>query len=93
MFPPAQTFTTFPNKELALADLARLTTSSFYARDESFQSKVDYYIAEIQKSDLNLVALRDFFKYNDMLDRSRDIKLNDYIPELEACRNYITKLI
>jgi sulfatase maturation enzyme AslB (radical SAM superfamily) len=93
MFPPAQTFTTFPNKELALADLVRLTTSSFYARDESFQSKVDYYIAEIQKSDLNLVALRDFFKYNDMLDRSRDIKLNDYIPELEACRNYITKLI
>ena len=29
------------------------------------------------------------FKYNDVLDKSRDIKLHDYIPELEKCRVYL----
>jgi hypothetical protein len=33
--------------------------------------------------------LKDFFDYNDQLDRARGTKLSDYIPELELARNYI----
>jgi sulfatase maturation enzyme AslB (radical SAM superfamily) len=93
MYPPAQMFNTFPNKELALQDLNKLTKSKYYANDGSFRSKVDYYIAEMQNAKLDLVALEQFFVYNDTLDRSREIQLIDYIPELEQCRNYLTKPI
>jgi len=93
MYPPAQMFNTFPDKELALQDLNKLTKSKYYANDGSFRSKVDYYIAEMQNAKLDLVALEQFFVYNDTLDRSREIRLVDYIPELESCRNYITNQI
>lgn len=90
--PESQIFTTFPNKELALQDLELLKISKFYEQS-LFKSKVDYYINEIQHSRLNLIALEDFFKFNDALDQSRGVKLIDYIPELEQCRSYITKQI
>lgn len=88
--PEAQVFTTFPNKELALNDLELLKTTRFY-KDFLFSSKVDYYISSMQDSTVNTDALTQFFKFNDALDSSRDIKLIDYIPELDACRSYITK--
>jgi len=90
--PDSQIFTTFPNKTLALQDLELIKTTKFY-NDFLFKSKVDYYISELQRSELNLPALEEFFKFNDILDQSRNIRLIDYIPELEACRSYITKQI
>ena len=90
--PDRLVFTTFPNKDLALQDLELLKNSKFY-NQFLFKSKVDYYINELQHSELNLSALEDFFKFNDSLDQSRNVKLIDYIPELEACRSYITKQI
>jgi hypothetical protein len=89
MYPPHQEFTAFPNRELALADLDLLTMSNRYETDLSFKGKVDYYISEMQSTPIDLMALREFFKYNDTLDDSRNIKLIDYIPELEQCRDYI----
>jgi hypothetical protein len=32
--------------------------------------------------------LKDFFDYNDQLDRARGTRLGDYIPELEAARKF-----
>ena len=90
--PDSLVFTTFPNKDLVLQDLESLKNSKFY-NQFLFKSKVDYYINEMQHSKLNLPALEDFFKFNDTLDQSRNIKLIDYIPELEACRSYLTKQI
>jgi len=90
--PESLVFTTFPNKDLVLQDLESLKNSKFY-NQFLFKSKVDYYINEMQNSKLNLPALEDFFKFNDTLDQSRNVKLIDYIPELEACRSYITKQI
>ena len=63
------------------------------SKDESFKSKVDYYINEIIKAPLNIEDLEKFFEYNDVLDKSRNILLKDYIPELEECRKLITKQI
>ena len=90
--PDSLVFTTFPNKDLVLQDLESLKNSKFY-NQFLFKSKVDYYINEMQHSKLNLPALEDFFKFNDTLDQSMNIKLIDYIPELEACRSYLTKQI
>jgi sulfatase maturation enzyme AslB (radical SAM superfamily) len=90
--PDSQIFTTFPNKEVALKDLELLKLSKFYQK-YVFQSKVDYYIKEIKNSSIDLEALKRFFEFNDTLDQSRNVKLIDYIPELEACRSYITKQI
>jgi hypothetical protein len=89
MFSPHQMFNTFPYKEIALQDLSILKTAKSYVNDPSFKSKVDYYISEMSKSKLNLPALTKFFEYNDALDKSREIKLIDYIPELEECRKLI----
>jgi len=90
-YPKANECTTFPNKQLAIDDLEKIKESRSYKSDNSFRSKIDYYIAEMQKSELDLVALSEFFKYNDTLDKSRNVLLRDYIPELEECRNLITK--
>ena len=88
--PKGLVFTTFPDKELALYDLELLKSSKFY-QQFLFQSKVDYYITEMKKSSIDLNALEEFFNFNDQLDVSRNVKLIDYIPELEQCRNYLTK--
>jgi MoaA/NifB/PqqE/SkfB family radical SAM enzyme len=92
-YPAQQVFTTFPNKQLALADLQLLTQTRTYQQDPSFKTKTNYYIAEMEKSELDIVALTQFFKYNDALDISRNVRLADYIPELEQCRDLITKPI
>jgi sulfatase maturation enzyme AslB (radical SAM superfamily) len=89
MYPPSQEFTTFPNKELVLEDLSLLKKTNKYITDQSFKTKVDYFIHEVKETELNMSALSDFFKYNDALDASRNIQLKDYIPELEECRNFI----
>jgi molybdenum cofactor biosynthesis enzyme MoaA len=93
MYPPYQQFDSFPFKDIALKDLDLLTKTVSYNRDKSFRSKVDYYINEMTKSELNITHLTSFFEYNDALDKSRNIKLQDYIPELEECRKLITKQI
>lgn len=93
MYPPSQEFTTFPNKNIVLQDLQLLKETQKYNNDTSFRSKVDYFLHETENAQLNLEALTEFFNYNDVLDKSRNIHLKDYIPELEECRKLITKQI
>ena len=51
------------------------------------KNKVDEYQDYFEnKHTINLSKLASFFEYNDKLDSSRNIKLIDYIPELEQCR-------
>mgnify|MGYP006268085265 CR=1 FL=1 len=89
-YPEFNVFTTFPDKELALNDLQQIVNySKLYKNEPNFRSKIDYYISALKDSEINLEALRQFFEYNDTLDKSRNIKLKDYIPELENCRSYL----
>jgi hypothetical protein len=37
----------------------------------------------------DLQWLRKFYEFNDKLDVSRNVRLADYVPELEECRKYI----
>ena len=83
--------TVFPDKNLAIADLELLRESNNYRCNPYFKAKLDYYINNMRFANLDIEALRRFFEFNDTLDRSRDAKLADYIPELENCRKYLTQ--
>jgi sulfatase maturation enzyme AslB (radical SAM superfamily) len=83
----------FPNKELAVERLNLIKHSITYQTKTLFKNKIDYFITRIQTEPIDYDALKKFFTYNDALDASREVKLKDYIPELEACRELITKQI
>jgi MoaA/NifB/PqqE/SkfB family radical SAM enzyme len=82
----------FPNKELVLEDLEKLKNTASYKIDK-FKDRVEYFITRITNTEIDKEKLKNFFEYNDTLDRSRNVKLVDYIPELEECRKAITKRI
>jgi len=88
MHPPHQMLNAFPDKKVALADLDRVKLTRSYRTDRSFKNKVDYYIQEVKNSELDIDSLNKFFEYNDALDKSRGVRLADYIPELEAARRF-----
>lgn len=81
----------FPNKHLALEQLLGLKETKSYAQEDYFRKQVEFLINGIKHTDTNLADLKIFFDYNDLLDTSRNTQLGDYIPELEQCRNYLTK--
>lgn len=74
-------------KASVLESVVELQHSEIYHGNNLFRSFVDTTIANIRQSSLDQTKLAEFFKFNDLLDRSRSVKLEDYIPELEAYRN------
>ena len=83
----------FANKHVALANLEQTRTLDAYHKNEVFKSQIDGIIKKITNCEIDYNLLKEFFEFNDRLDASRDVKLQDYIPELEACRKLITKQI
>jgi hypothetical protein len=79
----------FPNKQLALDHLYQIKNLQTYRKNEIFRSKIDGIIARMQQSTVDMTLLAQFFRFNDQLDLSRNVKLSDYIPELDACRSYL----
>lgn len=73
----------FPDAVLPLKSLRKITTLSCYKNDPLMASSIDGYIRQFEhchKEDK--VGLSKFFKFNDQLDKSRNINLQDYIPDL-----------
>ena len=52
-----------------------------------FKNKVDYFISVFENSHSNKAQLKDFFKFNDLLDNHRGVYLKDIVPELEKFRH------
>ena len=80
-----------PDVELVVASMEKCRQTNSYYRDgkstkTSIDSLYDYYSNNPVYDKENL---RQFFEYNDKLDNARNVKLIDYIPELEACRKFI----
>ena len=88
---PMQSVYNHPNAELAVESMEKCKqTKSYYADGKSNKSFIDStaeYYSNDPKVDLKL--LKDFFEYNDKLDHARNVRLADYIPELEECRKLI----
>ena len=80
----------FPYAELALERLLPIQNLNCYKNDQLLKSYIDAIIAHYQTNPvLDLAKLKLFFEFNDKLDRSRNIKLSDYISELEQARTLI----
>ena len=88
-YPDYNRFSSFPDKQVALADLDKIKDSHRYKTNAAFKKRIDYIYNQVKNSVVNIKTLEAFFNYNDALDQSRNIELKDYIPELEKCRNLI----
>jgi len=80
-----------PISELVLKSMERCKNTSVYYADgksnkTTIDSLYDYYSSN---PTCDLALLKEFFDYNDKLDQARNVRLVDYIPELEACRKYL----
>jgi sulfatase maturation enzyme AslB (radical SAM superfamily) len=81
-----------PNTKLVVESMEKCKqTQTYHSDGKSTRTAIDSLHSYYSKNPTcNLESLRQFFDYNDQLDHARGVKLADYIPELEACRNLIT---
>ena len=65
-------------------------TSVYHSNGKSCKTSIDSILHHYSNNPVcDLEKLRDFFDYNDQLDRVRGTRLKDYIPELERARAFI----
>lgn len=88
---PWQSAYNHPNSKLVVESMLKCQQTSVYASNgKSCKTVIDSLYDYYTKNPVcNLGDLRDFFNYNDQLDRARGVKLADYIPELEKARSLI----
>ena len=88
---PNQSAFNHPNHELVLASLERCKNTNVYFSDgKSNRTGIDSLYNHYSNNPIcDFKLLKEFFDFNDKLDQSRNVKLADYIPELELCRKYI----
>lgn len=81
-----------PAIEKVVGILSNIKKLDAYKNNLTISRRIDdYYTYYTSSPQIDLEKLKEFFEYNDKLDQTRNVKLKDYIPELEACRNLITK--
>jgi len=87
---PWQSAFNHPLKDLVIESMQKcMQTSVYHSNGKSCKSGIDsIYNHYINNPVCDFQALKDFFAYNDQLDRARGTKLIDFIPELEAARKY-----
>jgi hypothetical protein len=78
----------FPDSRLAKDRLLPIKQLNCYNNDGLLKSIIDGIISHYDSDpSQDQQKLRQFFEFNDKLDRSRNIQLADYIPELEQARH------
>lgn len=78
-----------PCPELVIESMKRCQqTQIYYENGRSIKSMVDAILNYYSNPDYkcNLDLLKKFFEFNDKLDKSRNCKLEDYVPELAEAR-------
>jgi len=80
-----------PNAKLVLESMDRCKqTSVYFSNGKSCKTTIDsLYDYYSNNPTCDLQSLKEFFEYNDKLDQARNVRLIDYIPELEECRKYL----
>lgn len=74
--------TNFPNKDKALKNLNKIKLLKRYSTSHVFKNDIDSLIRMITNTPINSDKLSDFFEFNNKLDESRNVRLSDYVPEL-----------
>lgn len=82
----------FPDAKLIIDNLDKIKKLEVYHNDIVLKSKIDEYQDYFKNRHIiSLPTLTSFFEYNDKLDNSRNIRLIDYVPELEQYRTLINR--
>lgn len=83
-----------PNAQLVVESMEKCKqTKTYYGDGKSTRTAIDSLYDYYSNNPVcNLTQLKEFFEYNDKLDQARNVRLADYIPELDACRSYLTNL-
>lgn len=74
----------YPDYNLVKPDLEKIFDTNCYKNDRLFRTFIDSLINFKEQTDIKL--LTKFFEYNDRLDQSRNIRLKDYLPDLDKFR-------
>jgi sulfatase maturation enzyme AslB (radical SAM superfamily) len=88
---PWQSAYNHPRADLVIESMRRCQdTSVYHSNGKSCKSSVDSILHHYTNNpQCDIDQLRNFFTYNDQLDRVRGTKLEDFIPELEDARKFI----
>lgn len=76
----------YPDQQQALDSLTAVQSTNCYKNSPLLASSIDGYIRWFNSNLDNQIDLHEFFKFNDLLDQSRNIRLADYLPDLERYR-------
>jgi len=77
-----------PNQ--VLSSLKQIQNLNCYKNDPLMASFIDGIIEHyLNQYSVNLDILSEFFKFNELLDQSRNIKLEDYLPDLAQCKGLL----
>jgi molybdenum cofactor biosynthesis enzyme MoaA len=81
-----------PDAELVVKSMERcMQTGTYYSDGKSNKTTIDRLHSHYSKNpECNLSDLKNFFEYMDTLDKIRDVRMKDYIPELDDCRKFLT---
>lgn len=80
----------FPDSHLVLESLARVADTDCARNDLLFADSIRGYQRVIQhRTHIDHDRLREFYQFNDLLDRNRGVRLHDYAPELDAFRTLV----
>jgi uncharacterized Fe-S cluster-containing radical SAM superfamily protein len=79
-----------PLTDQVVNNLTQIRQLNCYKNEPLLASFVDGIIEHYQtRQSVDLNKLAKFFKFNDLLDQSRNIDLKDYIPKLAQCRGLL----
>jgi len=79
----------FEYSDKILNKIASIDKMDIYYNNKNLQNFVQGLLTNAKSSTLNVEKLKKFFEYNDNLDKLRNSRLQDYIPELEEKRQLL----
>jgi len=83
-----------PLIEETIKSMERCMKTKVYFNDgKDCQSGINSFYNHYKNATVDKQQLRDFFEYNDKMDKARGIKLKDYIPELDKTRELLDDIV
>jgi pyruvate-formate lyase-activating enzyme len=77
----------FPDRSAALRSLEQVMQTNCYKNNKILSSTIDsLYQQFVRRTEINQPLLKEFFKFNDLLDQNRKIYLKDFVPNLDRHR-------
>jgi molybdenum cofactor biosynthesis enzyme MoaA len=77
----------FPDRDSVLQSLERVMQTNCYKNVTILETTINSLYQQFQdRIEINEPLLKEFFKFNDLLDSNRNIHLRDYVPILEKYR-------